>query len=100
MTTQEVLTELLTYFSGRGALFRNKAAAIAYALQDDPDVLVLPQSSESFSAGLQLYAERQDKEYSMTDCISISIMKAKGMTKSATGDRHFGQEGLRALFRG
>jgi len=33
---EEVLTEFLTYFSGRGTLFRRKAAAVAYALRDDP----------------------------------------------------------------
>ena len=99
VTTEEILTEFLTYFSGRGALFRKKAAAVAYALKDDPDVTVLPQTSESFSAGLRLYADRLDKEYSLTDCISMAIMKVKGITESATSDRHFEQEGFRALFR-
>ena len=65
-----------------------KAAAVAYALQDDPDARLLPQTPESFSAGLRLYAERPDKEYSLTDCISIATMKAQGMTESTTGDRH------------
>jgi predicted nucleic acid-binding protein len=98
VTTLEVLTEFLTYFSGRGSLFRKKAAAIAHALEDDPDVRLLRQTSESFSAGLRLYTERPDKEYSLTDCISIATMRAEGMTESATGDRHFEQEGFRALF--
>lgn len=99
VTTQEVLTEFLTYFSGRGTLLRTKAAAVAYALEDDPDVRLLPQTPESFSAGLRLYAARPDKEYSLTDCISIARMRAEGMTESATADRHFEQEGFRALFR-
>jgi predicted nucleic acid-binding protein len=99
VTTEEVLTEFLTYFSCRGTLFRRKAAAVAYALGDDPDVRLLPQTSRSFAAGLQLYAERLDKDYSLTDCISLATMKAEGMTESATGDRHFEQEGFRALFR-
>jgi len=76
VTTEEVLTEFLTYFSGRGTLFRRKAAAVAYALRDDPDVRLLPQTSRSFAAGLQFYAERLDKEYSLTDCISLATMKA------------------------
>jgi len=99
VTTEEILSEFLSYFSARGSLFRKKAAAVAYALKDDPDVTVLPQTSESFSAGLRLYADRLDKEYSLTDCISMAIMKVKGITESATSDRHFEQEGLRALFR-
>jgi predicted nucleic acid-binding protein len=94
-----LLTELLTYFSGMGTLFRRKAAAVAFALRDDSDVRLIPQTSTSFAAGLQLYAERLDKDYSLTDCISLATMKAKGMTESATGDRHFEQEGFRALFR-
>ncbi len=89
VTTEEVLTEFLTYFSARGTLFRRKAAAVAYALRDDSDVRLLPQTSRSFAAGLQLYAERLDKEYSLTDCISLATMKAEGMTESATGDQHF-----------
>ena len=37
-TTEEVLTEFLTYFSGRGSLFRRKAAAVSYALcRTNPD---------------------------------------------------------------
>ena len=99
VTTEEVLTEFLTYFCDRGTLFRRKAAAVAYALGDDPDVRLLPQTSRSFAAGLQLYAERLDKEYSLTDCISLATMRAEGMTESATADRHFEQEGFRALFR-
>jgi predicted nucleic acid-binding protein len=98
VTTEEVLTEFLTFFSGRGPVFRRKAAAVAYALRDDPDVRLLAQTSESFSAGLRLYAERPDKEYSLTDCISIATMLAKGMTDSATGDRHFEQEGCVRCF--
>jgi predicted nucleic acid-binding protein len=72
VTTEEVLT----YFSGRGTLFRGKAATVVYALRDDPDVRLLAQTSKSFAAGLPLYAERLDKEYSLTDCISLATMKA------------------------
>ena len=99
VTTEEVLVEFLTYFSGHGSLLRNKAAAVAYALHEESDVRLLPQTSQSFSAGLRLYVERSDKEYSLTDCISMSAMKAEGITDSATADRHFEQEGFRALFR-
>lgn len=92
VTTEEVLTEFLTCFSGRGPIFRRKEAAVSYALQDDPDVRLLAQTSDSFSAGLRLYAERPDKEYSLTDCISIATMKAEGMTDS--GARNAGRQNL------
>ena len=49
VTTEEVLTEFLTYFSGRGSLLCMKAAAAEYALRDDPDVRLRPQTFESFA---------------------------------------------------
>ena len=50
-------------------------------------------------AGLALYAARPDKGYSLTDCISMATMRKKGLTEVLTNDRHFEQEGFRALFR-
>jgi predicted nucleic acid-binding protein len=66
----------------------------------DPAVCVIPLTHESFLAGLDLYAERPDKEYSLTDCVSMHVMRRVGLTDVLTNDRHFEQEGFRALFRG
>jgi len=60
---------------------------------------VIPQSRESFLAGLQLYRARPDKGYSFVDCISMQTMRKEGLTGVLTNDRHFEQEGFRALFR-
>jgi uncharacterized protein len=60
---------------------------------------VIPQSRESFLAGIALYDARPDKEYSLTDCISMQTMRREGLTEVLTNDRHFEQEGFRALFR-
>ena len=64
-----------------------------------PGVLVIPQSRASFLAGLGLYERRPDKGYSLTDCISMQTMRREGITEALTNDRHFEQEGFRALFR-
>ena len=50
-------------------------------------------------AGLDLYRARPDKRYSLTDCISMQTMRKEGITEVLTNDRHFEQEGFRALFR-
>ena len=47
LTTDEVLTEFLTYFA-EDAWLRNRAARTVQELLKDPDVLVVPQSRESF----------------------------------------------------
>jgi len=52
-----------------------------------------------YLAGLALYRARPDKGYSLTDCISIQTMRREGLTDALTNDRHFEQEGVRALFR-
>jgi len=48
---------------------------------------------------LALYRNRPDKGYSMIDCISMQTMRREGLTDVLTNDRHFEQEGFRALFR-
>lgn len=69
------------------------------AILAKPVIRVIPQSRESFLAGLQLYRARPDKGYSLVDCISMQTMCKEGLTEVLTNDRHFEQEGFRALFR-
>ena len=45
------------------------------------------------------YEARPDKGYSLTDCISMQAMRREELTDVLTNDRHFEQEGFRALFR-
>ena len=97
VTTQEVLTEYLNYFSG----FRNRSLATLLALNilENPVVHVLAQSSDSFQSGLNLYGARPDKGYSLTDCISMVVVRRERIMEVLTNDAHFEQEGFRAVFR-
>jgi predicted nucleic acid-binding protein len=99
VTTDEVLAEYLTFFATGAADLRHKAVITAYRILKDPGVRVVPQSRESFLAGMALYSTRLDKGYSLTDCISMQTMGHEGLTEALTNDRHFEQEGFRALFR-
>lgn len=38
-----------------------------------------------------------DKGYSLTDCISMNVMRAQGMAEVLTHDGHFAQEGFTIL---
>ena len=86
-TTQEVLIEVLTFFAADSWL-RNRAVETVRAILSDPAVRVIPQSHESFLSGFDL-----------TDCISMQTMRREGLIDVLTNDRHFEQEGFRALFR-
>lgn len=68
-------------------------------LRTDPDVTALPPEAGWFDAGLELYANRPDKSWSLTDCISFVVMHREGITEALTGDRHFEQAGFQALFK-
>ena len=99
VTTDEVLDEYLAYFCCGPPSIRIQAGNIVSDLLKNPRVLVIPQSRESFLAGLALYRARPDKGYSLTDCISLQTMRHEGLTDALTNDRHFEQEGFRAMFR-
>jgi predicted nucleic acid-binding protein len=99
VTTDEVLTEYLAFFSGAKPSVRLQAGDNVGILIRSSLVVVIPQSRESFLAGLELYRVRPDKGYSLTDCISMQTMRREGITQVLTNDRHFEQEGFRALFR-
>jgi uncharacterized protein len=99
ITTDEVLAEYLTFFATAHDQMRRKALASAQCILKSPGVRVLPQSRESFLSGMELYGARPDKGYSLVDCISMQTMRNEGLTEVLTNDRHFEQEGFRALFR-
>jgi uncharacterized protein len=99
VTTDEVLAEYLTFFATAPEQMRRKAVINARRILDDPGVRVVPQSRESFLSGMALYEARPDKGYSLTDCISMQTMRKEGLSEVLTNDRHFEQEGFRALFR-
>lgn len=99
VTTDEVLAEYLTFFATAHEQIRRKALANAQRVLENPGVRVIPQSHDSFLSGMVLYGARPDKGYSLTDCISMQTMRREGLTEVLTNDRHFEQEGFRALFR-
>jgi predicted nucleic acid-binding protein len=99
VTTEEVLSEYLTFFCEAPEFVRREVASSVKDIMRDPTVRVVQQSHDSFITGLELYAARPDKGYSLIDCISMQMMRREGLTDALTNDKHFEQEGFRALFR-
>ena len=50
-----------------------------------------------FTRDMQLYNNRRDKSWSLTDCISFSVMAERGITDALTGDHHCVQAEFRDL---
>src|SRR5947199_324028 len=49
--------------------------------------------------GIQLYSQRPDKEWSLTDCVSFVAMQRREITDALTKDHHFEQAGFVALLK-
>ena len=95
VTTAWVLTELADGMAD--PLDRRTFIRLHAALTSDPDVTIVPPDPGLFADGLALYADRADKEWSLTDCISFVVMERFGLAEALTGDHHFEQAGLKAL---
>lgn len=54
--------------------------------------------SSHISADLLEDCSRADKAWSLTDCISFSVMTERRLSDALTADHHFEQAGFRAVF--
>ena len=96
VTTQWILTEVADAFAGASA--RQTIRALVEELENDPAVWLVEASADIFQRGLDLYHERPDKHWSLTDCISFVVMTDQGLHEALTGDHHFAQAGFHPIF--
>ncbi len=68
-------------------------------LADDRRVTIVPPTQDLFAQGIELYAQRRDKEWSLTDCLSFIVMRQYGLTDAPTADRHFEQAVFTAVLQ-
>lgn len=98
VTTDEIFVEVLNFLSAQGISMRRRTVEFIDDLMQNPHILVIPQHRESFLQGFNLYRRRLDKEYSLTDCISMTVMQRLKISQVLTHDNHFKQEGFIILF--
>ena len=60
-------------------------------------ITVVPLTETLLAQGFDLYRQRSDKEWGLTDCVSFVAMKQQNITDALTADRHFQQAGFVAL---
>ncbi len=69
------------------------------SLINHPRFKIIPSDRQLFQRGVELFEQRPDKEWSLTDCISFLVMRSEGVTEALTGDKHFAQAGFVALLK-
>lgn len=79
--------------------YRKAAIELLESLESDPAVEIVPLSEELYRRAFELYGQRQDKEWGITDCISFVVIRERRIQAALTTDEHFEQAGVRALLR-
>ncbi len=97
VTSEMVLDELLAALCKLP--IRPYAIRGVQAIISNPNVEVVPQTSLQFARAFDLYRQRSDKEWSLTDCASFEIMRERGLTEALAHDNHFVQAGFVAQLR-
>jgi len=97
ITTRAVLVEIGNSLSRWR--YRSAAIELLDAIESDPNIRIVSVSEPLYLRALELYRERLDKEWGLTDCISFLVMQDYGITDALTTDVHFEQAGFRAMMR-
>jgi predicted nucleic acid-binding protein len=92
LTTEAVLIEIGNALSKTS--WRRLGIAALDDLRADPDIEVVPVTTELFERAVDLYSARLDKEWGLTDCISFVVMQDHKLTHALTTDRDFEQAGF------
>lgn len=97
VTTTWVLVELGNFVSRW--LARRRYVPFVRDLREDPLIDIVPPAPDAFERALDLYHRRPDKHWSMTDCLSFVVMRARRLTDALTTDHHFEQAGFKILLK-
>jgi len=100
VTTEAVLIETCNFLSKLPlrplAVTFKELVAQAEALRV---LRIVPVDRTLLLKGWELFAQRPDKEWSLTDCISFVVMKEQGLYLAFTTDHNFEQAGFEILLK-
>jgi predicted nucleic acid-binding protein len=97
VTTTWVLTELGDGLAETPS--RRIFAPFVARLESTDSMMIVRPTQDLFNRGLRFYDARPDKQWSLTDCISMVVMQESGIKDVLTGDHHFEQAGSNLLFK-
>ncbi len=89
VTTSSVLTE--TFNTLANPIFKPSVIAFRRRLESSPRVEIVFVDPALWSRGWNIYEQRLDKAWSLTDCISLAVMKEQEISDALTADHHFVQ---------
>jgi len=97
VTTSLVLIELGDGLSR--VQHRQLAVDLHDRLQASPIVEIIQATGDHERRAWELFRQRSDKEWGMTDCVSIVVMQDRGIQDVLSSDHHFEQAGFNTLVK-
>lgn len=101
VTTSAVLIEVANTFSkvGYRILAQQLVERIHFSKKTGL-VNLIHVDQDLYQRGWQLFCNRTDKDWSLTDCISFVVMQSLDLKIAFTSDHHFEQAGFVRLMKG
>jgi len=93
VTTSYIFDETVTYLNSRN--HHEKEIEVGENLLLSQTIELIHANESLFFEGWAMFQKYQDKRYSLTDCISFTVMNQKELDTALTFDRHFTQAGFR-----
>jgi predicted nucleic acid-binding protein len=90
--TSFIFDEVVTFLNNKRQ--HSRAVRVGNRLLQSDFVEFVQVDSNLLAEGWQYFQQHQDKDYSLTDCISFVVMRKQGITTAFTFDRHFEQAGF------
>lgn len=97
VTTTAVLNEAANSLCS--PRFRLTAVAFYKQLTISRRVNIVFVDERLWRVGWQLFEQYADKEWSLTDCLSIAVIQERGIMEVLTTDHHFEQAGFVTLLK-
>lgn len=99
ITTNYIVAELVTLMTSPLRIPRPRIVAFIESMRTSPYVKIVHVDAELDEQAWQLFKSRQDKEWSLVDCASFVVMRARNIGEALTTDRHFEQAGFTRLLK-
>jgi predicted nucleic acid-binding protein len=97
ITTNAVLLELANTFSQ--ARYKPLATHLLGIINHSAQWECIIVDEELMRRGLELFEQRQDKDWNLVDCISMVVANDFNITEILTSDHHFTQAGFVILLK-
>ena len=103
MSQRPLISTSLVLIELADGLSRIRHRALAIKIRDrlraTPRIRIIQATAGLDERAWELFRQRTDKEWGMTDCVSIIVMQDEDVTDVLSSDHHFEQAGLNILLK-